>query len=366
MVEKAIAFMPNETPMEKRDRALMAFLAITAVRVGALITLKLKHFDVQTRLVMQNPREVDTKFGKRIDTFLFPLNDTFEEIVVEWVSYLREDLLFGDHDPLFPKTLMGLDEDHCLRSVGLTREHWKATAQVREIVKKAFVSAGLPAFSPHRFRDMIVSEMYRRKLSVEEFKAWSQNLGHEHVMTTLTSYGRMSVQEQGRLVRGPLPDINMGKTGPVLRPILMESPLPEVPTFCNHSGLEDGARNMNEEETMSPEMFYAERKKAAAMIDPETASYHAVSVNLVDPYGVYPLTEDYIIGRVLFAHSPETGSVCFYDLPEKALARMRERVEEEGAAAERAAAEWAATEHAAGEQPGDCDLDWYYFSDHPE
>jgi hypothetical protein len=48
---------------------------------------------------------------------------------------------------------------------------------------------------------MIVSEMYARELSIAEFKAWSQNLGHEKPMTTLTSYGKLSLEEQGRLVR---------------------------------------------------------------------------------------------------------------------------------------------------------------------
>ena len=48
---------------------------------------------------------------------------------------------------------------------------------------------------------MIVSEMYKRGLSVAEFKAWSQNLGHEGAMTTLTSYGKLSLEEQGQLVR---------------------------------------------------------------------------------------------------------------------------------------------------------------------
>ena len=60
----------------------------------------------------------------------------------------------------------------------------------------------MPAFTPHRFRDMIVSEMYARKLTIAEFKAWSQNLGHEGAMTTLTSYGKLSIEEQGELVRG--------------------------------------------------------------------------------------------------------------------------------------------------------------------
>ena len=44
--------------------------------------------------------------------------------------------------------------------------------------------------------------MYARKLTIAEFKAWSQSLGHEGAMTTLTSYGKLSIEEQGELVRG--------------------------------------------------------------------------------------------------------------------------------------------------------------------
>ena len=33
----------------------------------------------------------------------------------------------------------------------------------------------------------------------EEFKAWSQNLGHEKVLTTYTSYGEIPCQRQGEL-----------------------------------------------------------------------------------------------------------------------------------------------------------------------
>ena len=36
---------------------------------------------------------------------------------------------------------------------------------------------------------------------MQTFKAWSQNLGHEGAMTTLTSYGKIGLEEQGRLVR---------------------------------------------------------------------------------------------------------------------------------------------------------------------
>ena len=179
----------------------MAFTAITGIRDGALISLKLKHFDEMRKLVLQDPREVSTKFSKRIDTFLFQLNDGFEDIFIDWVSYLRNDELFGDNDPLFPKTGMGQDDDQCFKADGLSREHWANATPVRKVFKDAFRRVGLPEFTPHRFRDMIVSEMYRRGLSVQEFKAWSQNLGHEGAMTTLTSYGKIGLEEQGRLVR---------------------------------------------------------------------------------------------------------------------------------------------------------------------
>ena len=41
----------------------------------------------------------------------------------------------------------------------------------------------------------------RHAPSIEHFKAWSQNLGHEHVSTTLTSYGSIGPHRQGELIR---------------------------------------------------------------------------------------------------------------------------------------------------------------------
>ena len=38
--------------------------------------------------------------------------------------------------------------------------------------------------------------------SPEEFKAWSQNLGHEKVLTTFMSYGAVACDRQGEILRG--------------------------------------------------------------------------------------------------------------------------------------------------------------------
>ena len=195
MIETVVA------AVQKRDQALIALTAITGIRDGALISLKLKHFDTTRRLILQNPNEVKTKFAKRIDTFLIPLNQIFEPIVMDYESFLRDQQLFADDDPLFPRTLLGQDANNCFAPCGLSREHWSTASPVRLIFKTAFRRANLPETTPHLFRDMIVSEMYRRELPVPVCKAWSQNLGHEGAMTTLTSYGKIGLEEQGRLVR---------------------------------------------------------------------------------------------------------------------------------------------------------------------
>jgi integrase len=66
---------------------------------------------------------------------------------------------------------------------------------------------GLPYFNPHSFRDTLVQHGERGVCStVAAFKAWSQNLGHERVMTTLTSYGNVSPHRQAELIRGMAAD----------------------------------------------------------------------------------------------------------------------------------------------------------------
>ena len=201
MTEAAIDLMPDATAVEKRDRALVALSALTAIRVTAMTTLKLKHFDRRRSLIIQMPDEVETKFSKRIDTFLMPVSERIESVFLDWITYLETVELYGPGDPIFPQNEVGQDENRQFKTVGLKRSHWKQSGSARRIIKGAFEAAGLPPFGPHSFRNMLVSEMYRRGVSVAVLKAGSQNLGHESMLTTLTSYGKISLEEQGRLIR---------------------------------------------------------------------------------------------------------------------------------------------------------------------
>jgi integrase/recombinase XerD len=118
-IEAAIRSMPAETEVEQRDRAIVTLVFLTGARDGALSSLRLKHIDLERKLVMQDPREVRTKRRKRIDTFLCPMGQEFERIVFDWVRYLREQKLYGNDDPLFPRTRVLPSADGSFAASGL-------------------------------------------------------------------------------------------------------------------------------------------------------------------------------------------------------------------------------------------------------
>ncbi len=200
-VERVLAAMPADTVIERRDRALVAFTAITAARVNALASFCVEHVDLEYGVVKQDARTVRTKFAKTFETYFMPVCDGALEIVTDWVRELREENLFGPTDPLFPATLMGIGENGGFQPIGLARKGWASTGPIRDVFHKAFATAGLPYYNPHSFRDMLVRHAMSLDLSVMEMKAWSQNLGHSDVLTTLTSYGKVPPQKQGELVR---------------------------------------------------------------------------------------------------------------------------------------------------------------------
>jgi hypothetical protein len=89
-----------------------------------------------------------------------------------------------------------------LKSQVWNRAHWSSASPVRSIFRDAFVGAGLPYFNPHSFRNTLVRLGQDLCKSPEEFKAWSQNLGHEKVLTTFMSYGAVACDRQGEILRG--------------------------------------------------------------------------------------------------------------------------------------------------------------------
>jgi integrase len=200
-VEAVLQCMPANTDIELRNRALVAFTLVTGARDGALASLKIKHIDLQSQAVTQDAREVKTKFSKTFVTFFFPVSEGATQIVNEWIAHLSQELLFGSEDPLFPATHMALNAVGQFEPIGLQRKHWTNATPIRQIFKRSFASAGLPYFNPHSFRKTLAQCAERTCRTPEEFKAWSQNLGHEGVLTTFSAYGAVPLLRQGELIR---------------------------------------------------------------------------------------------------------------------------------------------------------------------
>jgi integrase len=196
-----IATMPADNEIERRNRALLAFTILTGARDRAIASLKLKHIDLAAECIHQDAREVETKFSKTFVTYFFPVGDEPRQIVSEWVSHLRDEKLWGNDDPLFPATQVALGAARQFEAAGLLRKHWRSASPIRSIFREAFTRAGLPYFNPHSFRNTLVLLGQQVCQTPEQFKAWSQNLGHEKVLTTFLSYGEVACHRQGEIIR---------------------------------------------------------------------------------------------------------------------------------------------------------------------
>jgi len=201
-VAHVLATMPRESEVERRNRALVAFTLLTGARDSAIASMKLKHVDLVDGKVDQDAREVNTKYSKSFPTYFFRVGGEARQIVDDWVNFLRGDKLWGNDDPLFPATAVAVGDRHQFEAAGLKREHWRTAAPIRKVFREAFEAAGLPYFNPHSLRNTLVLLGERRCRTPEQFKAWSQNLGHEKVLTTFSSYGEVSRPRQGELIRG--------------------------------------------------------------------------------------------------------------------------------------------------------------------
>ena len=201
-VRHVIGQMPVGTDIQRRNRALIAFTLLTGARDGAIASMKLKHVDVQEGCVLQDARDVRTKFGKSFTTYFFPVGDDIRAIVEDWLAFLKGDLLWGNDDPLFPATRVEYSAaTRQFEAAGLSRKGWSNATPIRSIFREAFEAAGLPYFNPHSFRDTVVHLGEELCKSPEDFKAWSQNLGHEKVLTTFTSYGEVATRRQSEIMR---------------------------------------------------------------------------------------------------------------------------------------------------------------------
>lgn len=196
----AFQAMSETTELERRDKAMFAFVMITGARAGAVSSLRLKHINLVDGFVHQDGREVRTKGGKTITTWFFPMHSDYLECFSAWVTYLRCDKMFGPEDALFPKPERRLVNGKFAFDT-LSRDIYANASQVNAAFRKAFEQVQMRPYTPHSIRKTLGQELSDRNLPLATQKAWSQNLGHEKFTTTVSSYLPVSDQQQGELIK---------------------------------------------------------------------------------------------------------------------------------------------------------------------
>jgi integrase len=200
-IMKVLEDMSCSNPIEMRNRALVAFIILTGARDGAVASAKIKHIDLAEQSFYQDARDVNTKFSKTFISYFFPVGELPLKVLNEWIDYLTNELGYKQNDPLFSKTKLAHNKNQQFEAVGLLKEHWSNANPIRKVFAQAFEDSGLPYFNPHSFRNTLVRLGERLCRTPEEFKAWSQNLGHESVLTSFYSYGDVPDYKQAELLR---------------------------------------------------------------------------------------------------------------------------------------------------------------------
>ena len=200
MARHAFNFMPETAEVERRDKALFAFFMLTGARDGAVASLRIKHINMFDGCVYQDAREVRTKNSKTFTTFFLPVDEDYLICFTAWLNHLKKERLFGPDDPLFPPAHVKAI-DGAFKVSGLKREIYKNANALRKAIREAFTRADLPPFTPHAFRKTLVKWADTHYPTREAFKAFSQNIGHSSVVTSISAYCPVSIERQAELIK---------------------------------------------------------------------------------------------------------------------------------------------------------------------
>jgi site-specific recombinase XerC len=193
--------MPNGNPIDLRNRAIVAMLITTGIRIAALITLRGKHVNMRTRWINQDPRDVATKMGKHIRTYCLNLGAGLLDALEEWSAW-RSENGFADDVPFFlPDRYIqpnALGFNYC-GDEPQKAECWKSDEPVQRIIKEAALNAGVldGAVSSHDFRKVIHPFLsIRGHMDVRDEVALQLNLGHSPQEVIRKNYTSMSEAER--------------------------------------------------------------------------------------------------------------------------------------------------------------------------
>lgn len=183
--------------VERRDRAAVAFLFLSGMRVGAFVSLPVRSvtFDYQVEvnaapmvLIRQWPDfGVRTKNSKAANTFLLPHSELADlrAIVWEWHQEVAEGL--GQYGMWY--ALIAPDGETFLddQAPGIHR-----SSGLRLRLERLCQRAGVDYLSPHKLRHGHITWARGQCRTISDYKAVSQNVMHATLQITDSKYGMLA------------------------------------------------------------------------------------------------------------------------------------------------------------------------------
>lgn len=201
--EKLIDF-PENNVIDRRDKALLCFLLLSAGRIDAIRTAPIGSFNTKNYDFIQDPQlGMNTKFSKYIDSTLFRFKQEYIDIIVNWVNLLVKDYKFDKSAPLFP--IISVDYKDTSKYI-VTKEFYKTQGSISSILRKRFKNIGQEGYSAHKFRHLALNTVWGLIRNGTQFKAVSQNIGHESMTTALKHYANMPPHEYKEIIRELVPN----------------------------------------------------------------------------------------------------------------------------------------------------------------
>jgi site-specific recombinase XerD len=176
-IRHVLAHLPFGTDVEKRNRALIAFTLLTGARDNAIASMRLKHVDLVEGKIMQDARQVRTKFSKTFPTYFFPVGADVQAIVAEWVTFLQRERLWGPDDPVFSATRVIIGPQHHFEAAGLERKFWANLRPFGRYSEMGSLRRDCPTSTPtpseRRWRALVSRLATPRKSSRLGRKIWA-------------------------------------------------------------------------------------------------------------------------------------------------------------------------------------------------
>lgn len=185
--------------IEKRDRAAVAFLFLSGMRISAFVSLPIRCVDLDTKspFVNQLPSEgVETKFNKAARTYLLPIPDLIE-IVREWDEFIRSEL--SRNYPWYPIVNQDGTTWGDFENMGSTESRRSSFSRG---LKRFCKRANLSYKSPHKFRNGHGVFGIKAAKTIKEFKSFSQNMMHSNMQITDSLYGHLANDEVKETISG--------------------------------------------------------------------------------------------------------------------------------------------------------------------